>query len=255
MRQKCLKGGCVMLKMKLAKKLLATASVITLAAILASPRAEAASLMDPVAVPQQDWNENYIGLHVGYGWADVDGFICDESCPNGTQAVRLGSSEGAFVGGHIGFTRQNGNMVWGLEVDLDAMTIDENTFDSTPTTNTKEISLELDTLASIRGRLGIANDDLLFYATGGVAYVGGSVTVNDSDEGVQFDIEEWHPVVGAGIAKHVTPHLTIGVEGLYYFVDWKRSGFSAAMPSSGDASHFVELDNILSLRVRASFRF
>ena len=88
-----------------------------------------------------------------------------------------------FTGGlQLGYNWQSGNLVFGPEGD---------------------ISFADDTFGTVRGRLGVAHRNWLFYGTGGLA-------IDDSDTGY---------VVGGGIDYKVASQMSIGVDALYYDID------------------------------------
>lgn len=105
---------------------------------------------------------------------------------------------GLYLGGHLGgiidgdddftgglqggYNWQSGNLVFGPEGD---------------------ISFADDTFGTVRGRLGVAHRNWLFYGTGGLA-------IDDSDTGY---------VVGGGIDYKVASQMSIGVDALYYDID------------------------------------
>jgi outer membrane immunogenic protein len=109
-----------------------------------------------------NWSGMYVGVNGGYGW--------DESNISGKLPpdFRI-KPEGGFGGGQIGVNWQQGNIVFGLEADLQAASI----------TDTKSIAIgqytlgtksTLDWFGTLRGRLGYAAGPALVYATGGLAY-------------------------------------------------------------------------------------
>ena len=93
------------------------------------------AMMSPMPIAY-NWSGFYIGLHGGFGWADVDG---DED-------------EDIVLGGQIGTNWQWGGFVLGAEGDASWAGMDG-----------------VDWLASGRLRGGFAIDRLLVYGTGGVA--------------------------------------------------------------------------------------
>jgi opacity protein-like surface antigen len=135
----------------------------------------------------------------------------------------------ALVGLHIGYNWQRGNLVYGVEGDIDA-------------------NESLDRLiGSLRLRLGHGTDRALFYVTAGLAYVdiaqslnnvvlggdggtggvggaadggGGQGIVDDPGTGIisisTRGASEIGFVAGLGVEYRVTDQIGLGVEGLYY---------------------------------------
>ena len=123
-----------------------------------------------------NWTGLYAGLHAGHGWADWDGTpVYDPGTGPMAGVFHPGSSvidgNGWLGGGQIGFNRQVGALVWGLEVDGAVSDMEgEKTFTSIGGLYDWKIGTQLDAFGTARLRLGITNGPLLFYGTGGVAF-------------------------------------------------------------------------------------
>ena len=152
--------------------ILAGASVIALAAA-----ANAADLSKaPSAVSYKDtpyygvnWSGLYVGVNGGYGW--------DASNIGSKLVPGLGvSPEGGFGGGQIGYNVQQGNIVFGVEADLQAAGITDSKSQVLPPNAPANVGLTignkstLDWFGTVRGRVGYTFDRTLVYATGGLAY-------------------------------------------------------------------------------------
>ena len=74
-------------------------------------------------------------------------------------------------GGQVGFNRQTGNWVWGLEADISGTTLRDRTTVSVPTLPliTQTYDVAIDWTASLSGRLGYAWDRWMLYGKGGAA--------------------------------------------------------------------------------------
>ena len=121
------------------------------------------------------WSGAYIGVNLGGTRLSADA--------GGFQA----SATDVSVGGHAGYNFQTGNFVLGIEGDLNYVAEGYYT-------------------ASLRARAGVAMDNVLVYATGGIGYL------FDSDVGDTG----W--VVGGGVEYMFMPNLIGRVEGLYTHV-------------------------------------
>jgi opacity protein-like surface antigen len=176
----------------------------------------------------------------------------------------------AMGGVHVGYNWQDESWVFGLEGDIAAV---EDAFEY---------------LASVRGRLGWASDNMLFFATGGMAFarrdeltsaaVGtGGEDGDDGDDGDPIDSpiaaggpggaggaggsggsvdhdneDETGFVIGAGLETMVSEHVSIGMEGLYYFFDDSKVDFFA----DGDKVDSISTNNdLLVARARLTFHF
>ena len=98
-----------------------------------------------------------------------------------------------LAGIHLGYNWQRANgLVLGLEGDV-------------------SFADDIDYLASFRGRLGYAAGSTLFYATGGVAFIGLDDKFGDDSA------TGW--VAGLGVEHKLRDNLSVGLEGLYYAFD------------------------------------
>src|SRR5947207_6256603 len=141
-------------------KLLCGAAAVAIAVAVSGPvtAADMPTKAPPVA-GVFDWSGFYIGGHLGYG--------------STRMLFDLGNTENAdqklharFGGMQWGQNWQSGNVVFGYESDLSISSIESKGAGSVPGMKGK-----LDLFSSLRGRLGLANDRVLVYATGGRSYV------------------------------------------------------------------------------------
>jgi len=144
----------------------------------------------PMAAPAYSWTGFYVGVNAGYGWGNQAVNVSGD--PNVIQPTFLtpagissvaGSPKGFIGGAQIGYNWQTGQMVYGLEADLDASHIASSqdivfsTGGGTP--RTVHGDQNLDWLGTFRARLGYTPiDRVLFYATGGLAVGHASESAN-----------------------------------------------------------------------------
>lgn len=209
-----------------------------LGALALSAPAKAADLRDdhpyhgslkdaPAYVAPTTWSGFYVGGHLGAAWTSGSASLASTRCYLQETYVakmmvantdmqpaydcydsgkHVEFDETSFLGGvHAGFNIQRGAVVFGVEGDV-------------------SFSDNIDYLASVRGRLGFAANNWLFYGTGGVAFLGGgfSGTLSDGNiSNVPFDTSDDQVgfVVGGGVEVKLAPNWSIGVEGLYYGFD------------------------------------
>ena len=95
------------------------------------------------------------------GWVSAD--AKQTSLNNGT--VLESDDDGWSLGGHIGYNRQCGRLVFGIEADL-------NWLDLEPRNSIvgQTLSTSYDYFGTLRARAGIAHENILFYLTGGLAF-------------------------------------------------------------------------------------
>lgn len=102
-----------------------------------------------------DWTGGYAGLGLTYGEARHDQATLPQFWPNGS---------GWGLGGLAGYNWQSGGMVWGVEGHLGWGRMRGTTDVGGVTVNT-----DLNALASVRGRIGLAQDRTLVFLTAGAA--------------------------------------------------------------------------------------
>jgi len=134
---------------------------VAIAALVVS--AGAVSAQPWATAPAPIWSGLYLGGHGGGGWGEFDGELDDVS--------------GALGGIHGGYQWQRGNFVFGAEGDFTfgqledgVEIINRGNFFGTPFVETTRLDVNVDKLASLRGRIGYAAGSLHVFATGGVAW-------------------------------------------------------------------------------------
>jgi outer membrane immunogenic protein len=129
------------------------------------------------------WTGIYIGGQVGYAWNNgsnrFNGF---DPFFNGGQGVFLNSSvggtpNGVIGGAHVGYNYQINQWVLGLEGTVDGTSLSNTAVAVFPDGSSLSANSTADIQGSIRGRLGVAWDRALIYATGGVAFGGFNTNV------------------------------------------------------------------------------
>ena len=149
--------------------------------------------------PATNWSGFYIGAMGGYGSENT-------SDPLGIK--------GGFAGGTIGYNWQFGQFVTGIEADGAWADISNS---STQIVGTIPItaSAKVDSLATIRGRFGVAFDQVLLYGTAGLALA--DAKLGASAPGVSLSDSQtltgW--TAGAGIEWMFMPRWSLKAEYLY----------------------------------------
>jgi outer membrane immunogenic protein len=209
----------------------------------------------PVFVPPPfTWTGFYIGLNAGGIWssgsrsatlfdpnAGIDGGFLNAAFPGG-----LGNGSAGFIGGgQAGYNWQTGAFVLGVETDFDGTTLSKSRDIVGPTFGplggalagdffTLHAKTSLSWLGTTRARVGfVATPDnrLMIYATGGVAYAGGSSNFSffDSATGAFWSGNPsssrvgW--TIGGGLEYAVTNNWTI--KGEYLYADLGSSNFTS----------------------------
>ena len=157
--------------MKSIIKALLLAGAGSLAITGAALAADLSRPFPPPSAPVWNWTGFYAGVNGGYAWInDPVAF----GGPMGQVGIRANPS-GTLFGVQLGYNWQWTDWVVGVETDIDWADL----FESRNTTvfgikGSDAFAIEaqqrLRAFGSLRGRVGYALDNLLLYATGGVAY-------------------------------------------------------------------------------------
>jgi outer membrane immunogenic protein len=150
------------------------------------------------------WAGPYLGGNLGYAWGKVQNSLTKPS---------------GFVGGaQAGYNWQMGSWVLGLEADIQATGADD-TFAPWKFSNPW--------FGTLRGRVGYAFSNIMFYGTGGLAF--GEL------RGETFGLSESHTTAGwtagAGAEFGFAPNWSAKVE--YLYVDLSKSQFTITGAPNG----------------------
>jgi outer membrane immunogenic protein len=198
----------------------AAALAITLAAGLAGAADFPAGRPYTAVAPASgySWTGPYLGGNLGYQWGSTSG--------------TAGNPSGIAGGVHGGYNWQTGQFVFGGEADISASAASD-TFAAWKFSNRW--------FGTVRGRVGYALNNILFYGTGGVAFGDGRVQLGGLSEGqTHFG---W--TAGVGMEVGLTSSLSARVE--YLFVDLADKPYALTGASHGFESSL--------LRVGFSYRF
>jgi outer membrane immunogenic protein len=132
----------------------------------------------------------YLGGQIGYAWTNQNVAYGDAGTTVGGFPLAYfdnynvaNNANGVIGGAHVGYNLQINQWVLGLEGDVDGSSISKTVSvspfsnyyaDNIPTTFHSNLGIQ----GSIRGRVGIAWDRALLYATGGVAFGGFNSSVS-----------------------------------------------------------------------------
>jgi len=125
-----------------------------------------------------NWTGFYIGGNVGYGWADLEPGTISFFDPAFVASIPGINYElkGVIGGGQVGYNQQFGNIVLGIEGDFSGTGIKGSVTDPV---NAYTATSKISWLATVRGRIGMAFDRTLVYATGGLAAARVKTTLDD----------------------------------------------------------------------------
>lgn len=231
------------------KHLLSTVAVVamTVAASAADlPRRAPPPYIPPPPPPM--WTGPFVGVHLGFGWGDPSNdpddkvLISGPSFNNNYAGVAIGSRDkGSLTGGaQLGYNLQlTPTFLVGVVADFTWLGRDYSAFATTTSapngfgwteTATYTSSLNHDWLGTARLRAGVTFDNLLLYATGGLAFgdidsrsssltttlvPGNAPTVAATGAGGSSGVEfGW--TIGAGLEYRLSPSWSLFAEYLYY---------------------------------------
>ncbi len=196
------------------KFLLSSVAAIGLVAAGAASAADLPSRKGPVVAPVYapvfTWTGFYVGANAGYGFGNVNA---------GTFAlartVSIGDIDGFVGGGQIGYNYQIGQIVLGVEADIQGADLKAS--------NGFGDRIKTEYFGTVRGRVGFAFDRFMPYITGGWAY--GNVKTTIAGIGSSDTSHTGGYAVGAGLEYAFTNNWTAKVE--YLYVDLGEKNFRA----------------------------
>jgi outer membrane immunogenic protein len=166
------------------------------------------------------WTGPYVGANLGYQWGST---------------TNSPTKPGGVAGGiQAGYNWQTGSFVFGAETDLQISGADD-VFAPYKFSNPW--------FGTLRGRAGVALNNVLFYGTVGLAY--GGIKVQSTTSGVDESKTHAGWAAGAGMEVALAGNWTAKAE--YLYVDLSSRGYSLTGTSHGiDSSH---------LRLGVNYRF
>ncbi|GGI33565.1 outer membrane protein [Bradyrhizobium guangdongense] len=211
------------------KILLASAALIALTgAASAADLAARPYTKAPVAMASvYNWTGFYLGLVGGGAWED-------------SGSPRM---QGGFVGGTAGYNWQTGNVVFGVEADGAWADVSATATGATVVPGfgvvTATATSKTDAMGTVRGRIGYAVNNVLFYGTGGYAWIDNKITL--SALGVSASDSKFHSgwTVGAGVEAFIAPQWSIKGEYLYRSLGGET--YFGALPTGTLNLHTVQV--------------
>ena len=208
-------------KFEMKKVLLASASLLAFGAFASASAADLAArpyTKAPVAVASvYDWTGFYLGIVGGGAW----------------QADSDPKMKGGFVGGTAGYNWQTGNVVFGVEADAAwaDVSASQTLFGITASSKT-------DAMGTVRGRIGYAVNQVLFYGTGGYAWIDNKLSA--SALGVTISDSKFHSgwTVGAGVEAFFAPQWSVKGEYLYRSLGSENYFGNLGVPAASGTINF-----------------
>ena len=241
--------------------------VVLLALVRSTVAADLSSVLamkaPPAPVPAAyDWSGFYLGGHLGYAWGNSNWTTPGISGSLDLfQPFDAFAETGSYFGGlQVGYDTMLANrFVIGVETDasfpsfpnLAGISIGGTSTFSSPAIGPESYSETMLSFGAVRGRIGYAPGNWLFYATGGVTWTYDRLTLTQLASGTTESPFLWRLgwVAGIGVEVSVAPHWTANLE--YLFTDYSNNSvtFPAAM------QRFDSSFSLQELRAGLNYRF
>jgi len=167
------------------------------------------------------WSGPYAGAFVGYNFANVD--------QDGGASVDMDG----FVGGvYSGYNFESAPVVYGIEADIGGSGVDGSGFN---TGLAGRIDGDQNIFGSLRGRVGVAADPFLAFATGGIAASQNTLSLggaSDTKTSVGY-------TVGAGVEANFSENVSGRLEYRYSNFGDKTYDLGTTSVSSGFDEHSI----------------
>lgn len=150
--------------------------------------------------PATNWSGFYIGAMGGYG------------SENTSQA---GGLKGGFASGTVGYNWQFNQFVAGIEADGAWADISNSVTGPVPPFGAVTLAAKVDALATVRGRFGVAFDQVLLYGTGGLALADNKLSITAVGQTLDDSKTQVGWTAGAGIEWMFLPRWSLKAEYLY----------------------------------------
>jgi outer membrane immunogenic protein len=205
------------------------------AADLPAPPSAPYSKAPAIVSPVTNWSGFYIGAMGGYGKEN-----------SGDQFA----IKGGFGGGTVGYNWQYSQFVFGIEGDGAFADINNSVTQIFPGVGAITASAKVDALGTVRGRFGVAFDQVLLYGTAGLALADTKVGVTAPGVALSDSKTMTGWTAGAGVEWMFLPHWS--VKGEYLYRSFSSQTFFAAQLPPGIVSGTL---NINSGQVGINYHF
>jgi outer membrane immunogenic protein len=213
----------------------------------------------PVHASSPLWSGFYVGVHGGHADGDwdgklttsnaaTDGFTTDPLSTGYNGAGRTLGADGGIYGVQVGYNKQSGKFVFGIEADISRADFDgKETFSTNIVEGSdffiaegdidKTHTFDLDYFATIRGRLGYTYGRFMPYITGGLAFgeTEAKLNVNFLDfafSEAKTDASHVGYAVGAGIEASIGGNWSLKAE--YLYVDLGEENYRFKFDGNSD---------------------
>lgn len=217
-------------------------------------------LKAPPLAAVTNWGGWYVGGHVGYGIAAATTSVSRDVL---LERMTAEGAKGAVYGVHGGYNHQIGRAVVGVEADWSGANLTSS--NSAPPAFAGGFTFtageKVKSLASIRGRAGLAFDQLMLYGTAGVAWAQADFDATDTSQAIGFRTVNTSRsmagfVFGGGAEWALNNNISLRAEYLRYVFGSQQgpTPFNPAATVLADVTS-NNLDSVDVVRVGASYKF
>jgi outer membrane immunogenic protein len=160
-----------------------------------------------VVSPATNWSGFYIGAMGGYA-----------SQTGGDPNINPISVKGGFGGATVGYNWQFGTIVAGIEADGAWANVNGTVTGNAPINGVlvpASVTDKLNALATVRGRIGVAFDQVLLYGTAGLAIADNKMSASALGVTVSDNKTQTGWTAGAGVEWMFIPRWSLKAEYLY----------------------------------------
>ncbi len=229
--------------------------VVGVLAAMSAANVQAADLYRkaPAAAPvtNYNWTGCYIGAEAGYSSGREP--VISATGSNIGARVATVNPDGGIGGGTIGCNWQSSNIVFGIENDISASGLSDSAGVQAPFNTAFSRDVSTSWLDTLRGRIGLAWDRALFYATAGAAFTNIKDTASGGGVVTAASTNRTGWTAGAGVEYLLAPQWSTKLEYLYADFGTVHDAFDVSSGGFfvGNNTHLTE--NIV--RVGLNYRF
>jgi len=198
-------------------------------------------------LPMSSWSGSYVGISGGGAWGSA---VVRNQFTGADQTPRLDAGGGIF-GVTTGTNFQTGNLVLGYEGDISGTGKKGTAFEFPPSAAFSNEVRER-WLSTLRGRVGYAQDNWLFYVTGGAAVANVEHTIVGPPGAISERHWHWGWSAGGGIEVKITQDWSAKVEYLYVGLQ-DKAYFNPAPSVAFPGNQNVRLDDHI-VRVGVNYK-
>jgi opacity protein-like surface antigen len=205
-----------------------------------------------VAPAGYTWTGFYAGAHGGYGWSHQDWTRVNIASTSFEGAF---NADGWLAGAQLGYNHQINQFVIGIELDGSFTDIvgRRASLLSLPGQQPIGIKVEVEGLATVAGRLGLAWNNILFYGKGGAAFARNHPQYTDNDNG---NAHVWKVgwMAGGGAEYGITPTISAKLE--YNYMDFGTQHYTLTCQIVSCGTNRVDLEqNFHVVKAGLNWRF